>query len=186
DKYVASMSIALRRMMQEARASLKDFTLQLEHATGNNAVFQNNLVKLAAMGYGDLASHLASKGDQASMELAADAASSRSKAARANSAVKKANAQLSAEEMGDLIQIIAAITSKTVGIHQVADKTGLGEDVIIDIANKAKSQISKSLGSKATKFLADLTKANRQQAYADGGIRAGMYATQGGIIRFAE
>ncbi len=186
DKYVAQMSIALRRMMQEARASLKDFTLQLEHATGSNAVFQNNLVKLAAMGYGDLASHLASKGDQASMELAADAASSRSKAARANSAVKKAKAQLSSEEMESLIQIIAAITSKTVGIHQVADKTGIGEDVIIDVANKAKAQISKSLGAKATKFLADLGKANKQQAYADGGIRAGLYATQGGIIRFAE
>ncbi|KPC70900.1 hypothetical protein ADL27_53305 [Streptomyces sp. NRRL F-6602] len=186
DKYVASMSIALRRMMQEARASLTDFTVQLNHATGNNQIFQANLVKLAAMGYGDLASHLAAKGDQASMELAADAATSRSKAAKANAAVKKAKAQLSTEEMGTLVDIIAAITSKTVGIHQVADKTGIGEDVIIEVANKAKSQISKSLGTKATKFLADLGKANRQQAYADGGIRAGLYATQGGIIRFAE
>ncbi|MCX4571527.1 hypothetical protein OOK48_34985 [Streptomyces viridodiastaticus] len=186
DKYVAQMSLALRRMMQEARASLTDFTLQLNNATGSNAVFQNNLAKLAAMGYGDLASHLAAKGDQASMELAADAASSRSKAARANTAVKKAKAQLSSEEMETLIQIIAAITSKTVGIHQVADKTGIGEDVIIEVANKAKAQISKSLGAKAAKFLADLGKANKQQAYADGGIRAGLYATQGGIIRFAE
>jgi hypothetical protein len=186
DKYVASMSIALRRMMQEARASLKDFTLQLDHATGNNQIFQNNLIKLAAMGYGDLASHLAAKGDQASMELAADAVGSRSKAAKANAAVKKAKAQLSSEEMESLIQIIAAITSKTVGIHQVADKTGIGEDVIIDVANKAKAQISKSLGGKAAKFLADLGKANKQQAYENGGIRAGLYATQGGIIRFAE
>jgi hypothetical protein len=186
DKYVASMSIALRRMMQEARASLKDFTLQLDHATGNNQIFQNNLIKLAAMGYGDLASHLAAKGDQASMELAADAVGSRSKAAKANAAVKKAKAQLSSEEMESLIQIIAAITSKTVGIHQVADKTGIGEDVIIDVANKAKAQISKSLGGKAAKFLADLGKANKQQAYENGGIRAGLYATQGGIVRFAE
>lgn len=34
--------------------------------------------------------------------------------------------------------------------------------------------------------MSDLGKANKFQAYADGGIRAGMYATRGGIIRFAE
>ncbi|RSN55613.1 hypothetical protein DMH12_15460 [Streptomyces sp. WAC 04229] len=186
DKYVASMSIALRRMMQEARASLKDFTVQLDHATATNQIFQNNLVKLAAMGYGDLAAQLSSQGDQAAIDLAAEAAGNKSKAAKANTEVKQAKAQLTSEQMGMLIQIIAAITSKTVGIHDVAGKTGLGEDDIITVANKAKTQISKSLGSKAVKFLADLGKASKGLAYADGGIRAGIYATQGGIVRFAE
>jgi hypothetical protein len=85
-----------------------------------------------------------------------------------------------------LVQIIAAIKTNKTGIHDVAATTGLGEDEIIAIANKAKAQIHTSLGSRATKFLADLGKANKFQAYADGGIRAGMYATRGGIIRFAE
>ncbi|GHC37401.1 MULTISPECIES: hypothetical protein [Streptomyces rochei group] len=186
NKYVASMSIALRGMMQEARASLKDFTLQLDHATGNNQIFQNNLIKLASMGYGDLASQLASQNNEAAHDLAASAVDDRRKAAKANSAVSKAKAQLTSDQMADLIQIIAAISSKTTGIHDVAGKTGLGEDVIIEIANKAKAQISKSLGSKATKFLADLGKANKGLAYADGGIRAGIYATRGGLVRFAE
>ncbi|MFE0206990.1 hypothetical protein [Streptomyces sp. NPDC058985] len=186
DKYVAQMSIALRNLEKEARARLSDFTSQLDHDTATNQIFQNNLVKLAAMGYGSLASQLASQGDQAAMDLAAEAAGSSSKAKKANDEVKQRQAQLTSEQMGALIQIIAAITAKTVGIHDVAGKTGLGEDVIIEVANKAKAQISKSLGSKAAKFLADLTKANKHQAYADGGIRAGLYATQGGIIRFAE
>ncbi|WP_052731497.1 hypothetical protein [Streptomyces sp. MBT28] len=186
NKYVASMSIALRGMMQEARASLTDFTLQLNHATGNNQIFQNNLIKLASMGYGDLASQLASQNNEAAHDLAASAVDDRRKAAKANSAVSKAKAQLTSDQMADLIQIIAAISSKTTGIHDVAGKTGLGEDVIIEIANKAKAQISKSLGSKATKFLADLGKANKGLAYADGGIRAGIYATRGGLVRFAE
>ncbi|CAL9666684.1 hypothetical protein SUDANB145_07196 (plasmid) [Streptomyces sp. enrichment culture] len=84
------------------------------------------------------------------------------------------------------MQIIAAIKTKTTGIHDVAATTGLGEDVIIDIANKAKNQIRSSLGSRADRFMTDLLKANKHMAYADGGIRAGLYATQGGIVRFAE
>ncbi|AKZ60828.1 putative phage tail (plasmid) [Streptomyces ambofaciens ATCC 23877] len=186
DKYVASMSIALRRMMQEARAQLSDFTEQLDHATGSNRIFQDNLAKLAAMGYGDLASHLAGKGDQASMELAAEAAKSPSKAKKANDEVKQAKAQLTPDEMSKLIEIIAAITNKNVGIHQVADKTGLGEDEIIEVGNKSKTRLHQLLGGKAARFLSDLIKANKGQAYENGGIRAGLYATQGGIVRFAE
>lgn len=186
DKYVASMSIALRRMMQEARAQLSDFTEQLSHATGNNRIFQDNLAKLAAMGYGDLASQLAAQGDQAAMELAAEAAGSPSKAKKANEKVKAAKAQLTSEQMAMLIEIIAALTNKNVGIHQVADKTGLGEDEIIEVGNKSKLKLMQLLGGKATRFLSDLGKANKGLAYENGGIRAGMYATQGGIVRFAE
>ncbi|MFD8488619.1 hypothetical protein [Streptomyces sp. NPDC059712] len=186
DKYVASMSIALRRMMQEARAQLSDFTEQLSHATGNNKIFQDNLTMLAAMGYGDLASQLAAQGDQAAMELAAEAASSPSKAKKANEKVKQAKAQLTSDQMAMLIEIIAALTNKNVGIHQVAEKTGLGEDDIIEVGNKAKLKLMQLLGGKASRFLSDLVKANRGQAYENGGIRAGLYATQGGIVRFAE
>ncbi|MFJ6069045.1 hypothetical protein ACIQHU_39150 [Streptomyces tendae] len=186
DKYVASMSIALRRMMQEARAQLSDFTEQLSHATGNNRIFQDNLAKLAAMGYGDLASQLSAQGDQAAMDLAAEAADSPSKAKKANEKVKQAKAQMTSDEMAKFIEIIAALTSKNVGIHQVADKTGFGEDEIIEVANKGKLKLQQLLGAKALRFLQDLAKANKGAAYENGGIRAGLYATQGGLIRFAE
>jgi hypothetical protein len=186
DKYVAQMSIALRNLEKEARARLGDFTEQLRHDSANNQIFQNNLAKLASMGYGDLASQLSAQGDQAAMDIAAEAAGSKSKAKKANEEVKKRKAQMTSDEMAKFIEIIAALTSKNVGIHQVADKTGLGEDEIIEVANKGKLKLHQLLGAKALKFLQDLGKANAGKAYADGGIRAGMYATQGGIIRFAE
>ncbi|WP_461712373.1 hypothetical protein [Streptomyces sp. DSM 41013] len=186
DKYVASMSIALRNLEATASASLKAFTVDLNHAVGNQSLFQENLAKLAAQGYGSLAAHLAGQNDETAYQLAADAVSSRSKADKANKATAAADKALTPDQLGQLVEIIAAITTKTTSLHAVAGKTGLGEDEIIAVANKAKQQISKSLGGKAARFLSDLGKANRGLAYENGGIRAGMYATSGGIIRFAE
>jgi hypothetical protein len=108
------------------------------------------------------------------------------KASKANAQAKTANNALTADQVAELVQIIAAIKTSKTGIHDVAAATSLGEDEISAVGNKAKSQIGKSLGSRATKFLSDLGRANKHLSYADGGLRAGLYATSGGIIRFAE
>jgi hypothetical protein len=185
-KYINEMAAALRNLQKTAKASLTDYTRQLGNANKMNREFADDLAKLAAMGYGDLAAQLAEQGDLAAQQIADAAAKDPKKAKKANAEAKTANSSLTSEQVQTLVQIIAAISSNKVGIHDVAAKTGIGEDEIIQIANKAKGQIHKSLGSRATRFLSDLGKANKFQAYADGGIRAGMYATQGGIIRFAE
>lgn len=185
-KYINEMAAALRNLQSVAKASLTDYTRQLTKANSVNKAFSDNLARLAAQGYGDLASQLAAQNDEAAQQLAAAAVRDKSKAAAANKAAKTANSSLTSDQVADLVQIIAAITTSQTGIHDVAAKTQLGEDVIIDIANRARGQISSSLGSRASRFLSDLAKANAHQAYADGGIRAGMYATRGGIIRFAE
>jgi hypothetical protein len=185
-KYINDMSKALRDLQKVAKASLTDYTRQLTNANKVNKDFAEDLAKLAAMGYGDLAAQLAEQNDEAAQQLADAAVKDKGKAAKANAQAKTANSALTADQVQSLVQIIAAIKTNKTGIHDVAATTGLGEDEIIAIANKAKAQIHTSLGSRATKFLADLGKANKFQAYADGGIRAGMYATRGGIIRFAE
>ncbi|MET8571786.1 hypothetical protein [Streptomyces sp. NPDC004783] len=185
-KYINEMAAALRGLQATAKASLTDYTRQLGKANTLNKTFADNLTRLAAQGYGDLAAQLAEQGDTAAQQLASAAVRDRRKAASANTQARTANRALTDSEVQDLVQIIAAIRTKTTGIHDVAGTTGLGEDVIVAIANKAKPQISSSLGSRAARFLSDLTRANKGLAYADGGIRAGMYATQGGIIRFAE
>jgi hypothetical protein len=176
----------LRKLGPLAKATLADFTAQLNTSTKTSSTFQANLAKLAGMGYGDLATQLAAQGDDAAQKLAAEAVKSKSAAGKANTAAKNNANSLSSEQLTELVQIIAAISSKSTGIHDVAAKTGLGEDEIIAVANKARSQISGSLGSRASRFLDDLGKANKHLAYADGGIRAGLYATRGGIVRFAE
>ncbi|MFB7738226.1 phage tail tape measure protein [Streptomyces sp. NPDC056112] len=185
-KQFNSIVANLRKLGPLAKATLADYTAQLNASNKTDAAFQANLVKLAGMGYGDLASQLAAQGDEAAQKLAAEAVKNKGSAAKANTAAKTSSKQLSDEELGQLVQIIAAITGSKTGIHDVAAKTQLGEDEIIAIANKAKGQIQTSLGSRATKFLSDLTAANKGMAYANGGIRAGIYATQAGLIRFAE
>ncbi|MFD9004518.1 phage tail tape measure protein [Streptomyces sp. NPDC059582] len=185
-KYINDMSAALRNLQKTAKASLTDYTRQLTTANSLNKTFSNNLATLAAQGFGDLASQLATQNDEAAQQLAAAAVKDKSKASKANSQAKTANGALTADQVTELVQIIAAISTNKVGIHDVAGKTCLGEDEIIAVANKAKSQISSSLGSRSSKFIADLARANAHLSYANGGIRAGMYATQSGIVRFAE
>lgn len=185
-KYINDMAKALRDLQKVAKASLTDYTRQLDKANKVNKDFADDLAKLAAMGYGDLAAQLAAQGDEAAQQLADAAAKDPKKAKKANAEAKEANNALTSEQVSDLIQIIAAIKTSKTGIHDVAATTGLGEDEIIDVGNKAKAQIYKSLGNRADKFLADLMYANAGKAYADGGIRAGLYATRGGIIKFSE
>jgi hypothetical protein len=176
----------LRKLAPIAKATLADYTKQLNASTKTSAAFQANLAKLAGMGYGDLATQLAAQGDDAAQKLAADAVKSPSSAAKANSAAKSSANSLTSDQLTELVQIIAAISSSKTGIHDVAGKTGIGEDEIITVANKAKSQIQSSLGSRSAKFLADLGNANKHLAYANGGIRSGIYSTRGGAVTFAE
>ncbi|MDX3232894.1 phage tail tape measure protein [Streptomyces sp. ME19-01-6] len=185
-KYVKDMAAQLRNLAASAKASLGEYTSQLKGAVKDQTAFQDDLAKLAAMGFGDLAGRLAAQGDADAAAIAHQAAKDKKKAASANSAAKSANNALSADQLAQLVQIIAAVTSSKVGIHQVADKTGLGEDEIIAVATKAKTQISKALGSRGTQFLSDLARAQKGMAYANGGIRAGLYATRNGLVRFAE
>lgn len=184
--YINKMAAALRGLAATAKASLTDYTRQLSKATAADATFAKNLATLAGRGYGDLAKQLAAQGDQAAMELAAAAVSDSKKAASANKAANKANTALTSEQVEQLVAIIAAVSSSKTGIHDVAETTGLSEDDIIAVATKASGQIKSSLGSRATKFLADLARANKGLSYANGGIREGIYATRGGAVTFAE
>lgn len=185
-KQFNSIVANLRKLGPLAKATLADYTTQLNSSTKTSAAFQANLVKLAGMGYGDLATQLAAQGDDAAQKLAAEAVKSKSSASKANTAAKANANALTGEQVSELVQIISAIKTSKTGIHDVAGTTGIGEDEIITVAGKARSQISSSLGSRATKFLADLARAGQHLSYADGGMRAGLYATRGGIVRFAE
>ncbi|MFF8250070.1 hypothetical protein [Streptomyces griseus] len=185
-KYINEMAAALRNLSATAKASLTDYTRQLDKATGADSAFTRNLATLAARGYGDLAKQLAAQGDTAAQQLAAAAVKDNKKAGSANTAAKKANTALTGDEVDQLIAIIAAIKTNKTGIHNVADTTGLGEDAIIATATKAQAQIKSSLGARSAKFLADLARANKGLSYENGGIREGIYSTRGGAVTFAE
>ncbi|MFD9443420.1 hypothetical protein [Streptomyces sp. NPDC060001] len=185
-KYINEMAAALRGLQKTAKASLTDYTRQLGTANKLNKEFSDDLAQLAALGYGDLAKQLAAQNDTAAQQLADAAVKDKGKASSANAAAKAANNALTGDQVEELVSIIAAVKSKTTGIHDVAATTGLGEDVIIATATKATGQIKSALGGRADRFLADLAKAQKGMAYANGGIRAGLYATRGGAVTFAE
>ncbi|MEU7435732.1 phage tail tape measure protein [Streptomyces sioyaensis] len=176
----------LRKLAPLAKATLADYTRQLNASNKTSGTFQANLAKLAAMGYGSLAMQLAGQGDDAAQKIAAEAAKSSSKARAANASAKTASKTLSGDELGQLVQIIAAVKSSKTGIHDVAGTTGLGEDDIVTVATKASAQIKSSLGSRSAKFLADLARAQKGLSYANGGIRPGIYGTRAGAVTFAE
>ncbi|WP_327335130.1 hypothetical protein [Streptomyces anulatus] len=185
-KYINEMAAALRGLSATAKASLADYTRQLDKATGADSAFTKNLATLAARGYGDLAKQLATQGDTAAQQLAAAAVKDNKTAGKANASAKKANTALTSDEVDQLIAIIAAIKTNKTGIHNVADTTGLGEDAIIATATKAQAQIKSSLGARSAKFIADLARANKGMSYENGGIREGIYSTRGGAVTFAE
>jgi hypothetical protein len=185
-KYINQMAKALRDLQKTAKASLTDYTRQLGSANKLNKEFSDDLATLAARGYGDLAKQLAAQNDKAAQELAAAAVKDKGKASAANKAAKTANNALTSDQVEQLVSIIAAITKPTTGIHDVAASTGLGEDEIVATATKASSQIKNALGSRSSRFLADLAKAQKGLAFANGGIRPGIYSTANGAVTFAE
>ncbi|MEU1327256.1 phage tail tape measure protein [Streptomyces microflavus] len=185
-KQFADIVANLRKLGPLAKASLADYTKQLTASTKTSSAFQANLAKLASMGYGDLATQLAGQGDEASQKLAAEAVKNKAAAGSADKAAKASAKTLSDDDLQQLLAIIAAVKTSKTGLHAVADTTGIGEDEVITVANKASTQIKASLGSRATQFLADLARANKGLSYADGGIREGIYATRGGAVTFAE
>ncbi|WP_307031116.1 phage tail tape measure protein [Streptomyces canus] len=186
-KYIQEMTKDLEKLGLVVRATLSDYTTQLQQAVKDQAAFEKNLSKLAAMGYGDLATMLAEQGDEDAEDLAAEAVKSPSKAKKANSQAKAASKAVPDEDLPDLVAIISAITSSKVGIHAVAEKTELDEDRIIEVATLGRTRIKDARGSKAGRFLSDLDKASKGLAYLNGGILTpGIYATSNGIVRFAE
>ncbi|MER6010162.1 phage tail tape measure protein [Streptomyces bluensis] len=186
-KYVRDMAQQLEKLAGTAKASLGDFTRQLTQAVKDQSTFEKNLARLAALGYGDLAAMLAEQGDEDAEELAAAAVKDKKKAKTANDAAKAAGQTLAAEDLADLLSIISAIKSSTTGIHKIADTTGLEEDRVIEVGALGESRIKSALGSRATKFLDDLTKANKGLAYASGGVwEPGIYSSPTALIKFAE
>ncbi|MCY0929483.1 phage tail tape measure protein [Streptomyces sp. H27-H1] len=187
-RYVQDMADQLKKLSATARASLADYTAQLQNAVKDNTAFQSALTQLATSGFGALAERLAKQNDGSAETLAQEAVRDRGKAEKANAAAEAAGKSLDGEQLTDLVKLIGALSAGR-GIHDVADQTGLGEDRLIEVANLAASQL-RGTGARGERFLADLVKANRGLAYANGGIwEPGVYGGAGatkGLIKFAE
>ncbi|MFJ8314075.1 MULTISPECIES: phage tail tape measure protein [unclassified Streptomyces] len=186
-KYVQEMADQLMKLSSTAKASLSDYTAQLQNAVKDSTTFQNNLSQLSANGFGALAERLAKQGDAGAEALAKEAVGDWVKAVRANNTAQQAGKMLDGDQLTDVVKLIGALRAGR-GIHDMADATGLGEDRLIEIANLSTDQIRKA-GGRADRFLSDLVKANAGRAYANGGVwEPGTYSSPSanGLIKFAE
>ncbi|WP_050503064.1 phage tail tape measure protein, partial [Streptomyces monomycini] len=90
----------LRKVGGIAKATLGDFTKQLDASTTKGQQFASDLQTLAARGFGDLAAQLAAQGDATAMDLAHQAVTGKaSDVAAANKAVGKNGKVLTGEEL---------------------------------------------------------------------------------------
>ncbi|MEV7422875.1 phage tail tape measure protein [Streptomyces sp. NPDC091212] len=137
----------LRKLGPTAKATLADYTKQLTSANKQGAVFQDNLLKLAAMGYGDLAAQLASQGDDTAATIAAAAVKDKNAAAKANTAAKNNTQLLTSEELTAAATLLGVLRSKPgAGIADVI-AAGLDWATVRALAPKIGAQIKAVSGS---------------------------------------
>ncbi|WP_435173306.1 phage tail tape measure protein [Actinacidiphila sp. bgisy145] len=156
----------LKKLDATAQASIADYTQQMTTANTANKAFQQNLLKLAAMGDTALASQLASQGDDAAVAVAAAAVKSTSAAAAANKAAAANAALLSSDDLSNAVTLLGVLRSKPgAGIADVI-AAGLDWATISALVPKIASQIKAVNGS--ANFVAQVR--GQGVAMARGGI----------------
>lgn len=137
----------LKALAPTAKATLADYTKQLTNANKQGTAFQTNLLKLASMGYGSLATQLAAQGDDSAAAIAAAAVQSTSAAAAANKAAAANANLLSGEDLSNAMTLLGVLKSKpSAGIADVL-AAGLDWATVRALAPKIASQIKGVSGS---------------------------------------
>ncbi|MFJ8603386.1 phage tail tape measure protein [Streptomyces shenzhenensis] len=109
DKQFKSIVSKLEKTGDLAKATLADFTKQLNASTKESQQFAADLQKLAAQGFGDLAQTLAAQGDASAMTLAHQAASDSKAAAAANKSVGQAQGALTGEDLANSLVLLSTL-----------------------------------------------------------------------------
>ncbi|MFJ4738701.1 phage tail tape measure protein [Streptomyces sp. NPDC088775] len=131
----------LKKLAPTAKATLADYTKQLTAANTQGAAFQANILKLAGMGYGDLAAQLAGQGDDAAAAVAAAAVKDKTAAAKANTAAKSNVGLLTSEDLANAATLLGVLRSKPgAGIADVI-AAGLDWVTVRALAPKIAAQI---------------------------------------------
>ncbi|MEV5592242.1 phage tail tape measure protein [Streptomyces sp. NPDC052496] len=171
DKQFKDIVGKLQKVGGVAKATLADFTKQLDSSTSKSQQFASDLQTLAARGFGDLAAQLAAQGDATAMDLAHQAVTGKaSDVAAANKAVGKNGKVLTGEELSASLTVLAALRSKAGA--GIADVIGAGVDfsTLKTLIPKMLSQINKLPDAYKKVFLAQWAGQGGVTAMARGGI----------------
>ncbi|MFJ6293190.1 phage tail tape measure protein [Streptomyces griseoviridis] len=147
DKQFKSIVAKLQKTGDLAKATLADYTAQMNSATKAGGAFQANLLKLSAMGYGALAAQLASQGDEAAQTLAAAAVKDPRAAASATKAAQANASLLSGDDLTNAMTLLGVLRAKPgAGIADVI-AAGLDWATIRALAPKIAKEIKSVRGS---------------------------------------
>jgi TP901 family phage tail tape measure protein len=171
DKQFKSITDKLQKTGELAKATLKDFTKQLNGSTKESQQFAADLQTLAAKGFGDLAQALAAQGDASAMTLAHQAAGGKfSDVAQANIAVSNAQNTLTGEDLANSLTLLTTLRGGTG--RGFADLIAAGLDVAT----------IKALVPKMTKQIGSLPAANKDTFVRQWVQQGGKPMAVGGIL----
>ena len=173
DKQFKNIVDKLKKTGDTAKATLADYSKQLNATTQQNTQFAADLQKLAAEGYGDLAQALAAQGDANAMDVAHQAAGDSKAAKTANENVKKAQNTLTGDDLTNSLILLSTLRGGTGRGYADLIAAGLSTDVI------------KALVPKMTKQIAALPSANKDTFVRQWVAQGGQPMALGGILTSA-
>lgn len=181
DKQFKDITAKLLNLSGTAKATLADFTAQLNASTKESQQFAADLQTLAARGFGDLAQALAAQGDASAMQLARQAASGGSKdVAAANAAVGKANTALTGEDLTNALVLLSTLRGGTGRGFAELIAAGLSVGTIRALVPKILGQINSLPEAHKGRFLQQFAGQSGVTAMARGGILSGPGLVLGG------
>ncbi|MGW1102706.1 phage tail tape measure protein [Streptomyces sp. NPDC002540] len=171
DKQFKDIVSRLQKTGEAAKATLADFTQQLNAANKTNQQFATDLQTLAARGYGDLAQALAAQGDVNAQALAHAAATGKAAdVAKANASVNKANSTLSGEDLSNALVLLTTLRSGAGRGYADLIAAGLDTATIRALVPKMLSQINSLPAQNKETFLKQFAAQTGITAMARGGI----------------
>ncbi|MFF4489412.1 phage tail tape measure protein [Streptomyces sp. NPDC001544] len=170
DKEFKRIAEKLKKTGDLAKATLADFTKQLDGSTKKNQQFAADLQKLASQGFGDLAQALAAQGDESAMELAHQAAGNSKAAKKAESSVDKAQATLTGEDLANSLVLLSTL------------RGGTGRGFADLIAAGLDPATIRALVPKMTKQISALPAANKDEFVRQWVQQGGKPMAVGGIL----
>ncbi|MFG3488560.1 phage tail tape measure protein [Streptomyces sp. NPDC047972] len=170
DKQFKDIVAKLKATGSTAKATLADFTSQLGGATKESKQFADDLHKLAAQGFGDLAQALAAQGDATAMTLAHEAAGNKTAATAANAAVGKAQTTLTGEDLANSLILLSTLRSAPGKGYADLAAAGLDMAVLKRLVPRMMGQINSLPEAYKSTFLRQWAGQGGVVAMARGGI----------------
>jgi hypothetical protein len=170
DGAIKALTADIVRLGKESQQSLTEYAYGVQATTQQTQEFNANLVKLAKMGFGDLATQLGAMGVDQAGQFAANAATNNNAATIAQQAFAGQTALQNAPSTQDTVKLITWLQKQTgtPGLRDAARGTSFTDQYIASLVNGNISNIGGM--PQAAKLIKDAASFAAGTFYAQGGI----------------